>query len=313
MTPVAPLVALRATSWDAALEETLSSSDHARRLGDLAVHSVHCRVVNIRCGDELIALADDRLDDAPWTVRVPIADLPLSHMRVGDHVEFQGDGLTVRTADAAIRVELDPAVRRIRTAVGAAPSPAALRDARTALAAFAPPVATTAFGRASAPMIAAGIQRMRGEASALLHGAGSDRAVALAAQRLIGLGEGLTPSGDDILTGLAFVAAHPGFGLAPLLAPLSAAVHGGVEATTLLSTVTLRAALSGRARSRLHDLIESIIDGSPARIRADAAETASIGHTSGYDILTGIRLALDLAETSHSRARISTETPEGES
>lgn len=297
MTPVAPPVALRAITWDAALEETLSSSAHAGMLGDLVVHSVHDRVVNIRCGDELIALADDRLDDAPFTVRIPAAQLRLLQARIGDRAEITEDGLIVHTAEIAVRIVLHPADRWVPAVSRATPSAAALHDARAALAAIMPSVPATGFGLASAPALAAGVERMRIAASELLHGGPAEGAVIEAAHRLIGLGEGLTPSGDDILTGLAFVAAHPGFGLTPLIAPLSDAVRAGAEATTLLSTITVRAALAGRARRRLHDLVAAVIVGSSERVLTTAVATAAIGHTSGHDILTGIRLALDLAQT----------------
>ncbi|MFC7790109.1 oxamate carbamoyltransferase subunit AllH family protein [Microbacterium sp. MAHUQ-60] len=297
MTPVAPPVALRATTWDAALEETLSSSAHAGMLGDLSVHSVHDRVINLRCGDGLIALVDDRLDDAPFTIRIRSAQWPLLPARVGDPARITVDGLIVHAARTDVRVVLHPADRWIPAPIQGAPSVAALRDARAALAAMTPPPPMTPFGLASAPALAAGIDRMRIAASAVLQGSPAENAVTDAARRLIGLGEGLTPSGDDILTGLAFIAAHPGFGLTRLIAPLSDAVCAGFDATTLLSTVTVQAALAGRARARLHDLVAAVVDGSSERILTAAVATAAIGHTSGHDILTGIRLALDLAGT----------------
>ncbi len=111
-----------------------------------------------------------------------------------------------------------------------------------------------------------------------------------AAQRLIGLGEGLTPTGDDILTGLAFLAAQDGMRLG---AHLSAIAAVDTDATTLLAAVTLRHALQGRARQRLHDLALAIGDDEAGILRA-AARIREIGHTSGEDLLTGIRLALDL-------------------
>jgi len=313
MTPVAPLVALRATTWDAALEETLSSTAHARALGDLSVHSVHSRVVNIRCGDELIALADDRLDDAPWTVRIPTDGWSVLRPRVGDRVETGHGCLVVHAAGVAVRILLDPDDRRNAVAADGEPAITALRDARAALSGFTSPSRATAFGRASAQALDTGVERMRVAAAARVRGDGADESIIEAARRLIGLGEGLTPSGDDILTGLAFVAAHPGFGLTPLLAPLSYAARAGAQATTLLSVVTLRAALAGRARRRMHDLVESVILGSTDRTISAAVEIAAIGHTSGLDLLTGIRLGIDLAEISYACARTSIETPEGES
>jgi hypothetical protein len=315
MTPVAPIVALRAATWEDALEETLSSAAHSGFGGDLIVHSVHDHVVNIQCDGGLIALAHDQLDDAPWTIRIPALDWPALRAQVGDRVVVgsgAGDGhaLVMHSVAGSVRITLDPANRWTPIVDARIPSTAALRAARTALDAFTSPAAITPFGVASAQALDAGVERMRAAATALLHGADNAQPVTEAARRLLGLGEGLTPSGDDILTGLAFVAAHSGFGLTAILEPVTAAVRDGDDSTTLLSMVTLRAALAGRARRRLHDLVSAVIVGDGPRVVAMAIETVALGHTSGYDILTGIRLALDLAEAARIRVRLSTATPQ---
>lgn len=325
MAPAAPLVALRAASWEDALEEVLSNAAHARFGGDLTVHSVHDHVVNIQCGGGLISLAHDRLDDAPWTIRIRDSGWPTLRAQIGDRAWVEGgpaEGhvLVVHAVTGLVRILLDPVDRWTPVVDARTPSTAALRSARSALGAFTAPAAITPFGAASEEALDAGVERMRAAATALLHGAHAAEVTASitepiakpvteAARRLLGLGEGLTPSGDDILTGLAFAAAHPGFGLTAILEPVTAAVRVGDHSTTLLSIVTLRAALAGRARLRLHDLVTAVIDGDSPRIVTMATETAAIGHTSGYDILTGIRLALDLAETARTRARICTATP----
>jgi hypothetical protein len=333
MAPIAHLVALRAVAWEDALEQVLSSATHPSSAGDLTVLSVHRHVVNIRCGDGLIALAHDRLDDAPWTIRIPALGWPDLHAQVGDRVEIEGsaaDGyaLVLHSAVGPLRIVLDPAGRWTPVVDASTPSTPALRAARTALEAFDAPAATTPFGAASAQALDAGVARMRSAATALLLGAAPAEVarpadepitspVTAAARRLLGLGEGLTPSGDDILTGLVFVAAHPGFGLTAILEPVAAVVRDAEDSTTLLSSVTLRAALAGRARRRLHDLVHAVIVGDSPGIVTMVAETAAIGHTSGRDILTGVRLALDLAETAAALAHVSTATrpiatPQGE-
>ena len=333
MAPVAPFVALRAVAWDDALEEVLSSASHVRIGGDLTVYSVHDHVVNVECDGGLIALARDDLDDAPWTVRLPASSWPTLRAQVGDRVGVVGAAADrhargVHSRGGSVRIVLDTANRWAPVVDTRTPSTAALRAAHTALDACPAPVAITSFGIASAPALDAGVERMRAAATALLLDADAAEVAASiaeplakpvteAARRLLGLGEGLTPSGDDILTGLAFVAAHPGFGLTAILEPVAAAVRDGDDRTTLLSIVTLRAALAGRARRRLHDLVTAVILGDSPRIATTADETAAIGHTSGYDILTGVRLAFELAETVSTLTRTSTATvptgtPQGE-
>ncbi|QMU97763.1 DUF2877 domain-containing protein [Microbacterium esteraromaticum] len=302
MTPVATPVALRAHTWDAALEETLSGGSDAPAVG-VAVHSVHRSVVNIRRGAALIALAHERLDDAPWTVRISERDWPaVASARAGDDVLLADDAVVLRPADDEVRIVLDPRDRRVLGATTGIPSTDSLRGACAVLDAVPSPAATTPFGALAADALAAGIHRLQASARELIATDAPDAAdaTAAAAERLLGLGEGLTPSGDDVLTGLAFVAAHPGFGLSTLLAPLRAAAATAHRRTTQLSEVTLRAALGGRARRRMHDLMDAVISGDAAALRTAVAGTAEIGHTSGHDILTGIRLGVVLA-ASHIR------------
>lgn len=298
MTPVATPVALRAHTWDAALEETLSGGSDAPAAGVAAVHSVHARVVNIRCGAKLIALAHGDLDDAPWTIRIIEHDWPMiTSARVGDGVAFAADAVVLRPEDDDLRITLAPADAVVLRADTGIPSHESLRLALSVLDGMPSPAPATPFGALAADALIAGIRRLETAARGLL--ASGDPAmnapVATAAERLLGLGEGLTPSGDDVLTGLAFVCAHPGFHLAALLPPLRAAAATADRRTTQLSEVTLRAALTGRARQRMHDLVDAVIARAERDLRTAVAKTAEIGHSSGHDILTGIRLGMHLS------------------
>jgi hypothetical protein len=101
---------------------------------------------------------------------------------------------------------------------------------------------------------------------------------------LIGLGPGLTPSGDDFLGG-ALVALHA-FGkadragaLGDWLLPLCA------DATHPVSVAHLAAAAHGEGGEALHACLCALADG---RDIADALDAlAAVGHTSGWDALAG--------------------------
>ena len=306
MTPVATTVAVSATSWDAALAETLSqpapcTSADGARTG--SVHSVHTRALNIQHENSLIALIDDDLDDAPSTIRVAIRDWTLRGIRTSDEVRLHRDRIEILSAPAALTILLEYARPWSPAHVSTAPLTAeALKAALAALSGFTSPTPSTPFGLASASMLATALDGLRTAATRLLHNThehGQSASVSTAATSLVGLGEGLTPSGDDILTGLALVAAHDAFALGPLVAPLRATIDAADERTTLLSAVTLRAAVSGRGRDRLHDLIAAVIRADRVGIADAAIRTTEIGHSSGHDILTGIRLGLELAASIH--------------
>ena len=116
-----------------------------------------------------------------------------------------------------------------------------------------------------------------------------------AAVSLIGLGVGLTPSGDDLLVGLMaglFATANP---LAPVVA---AAVESAAdERTTTIGAASLRRAADGEFAERLHDVVRAIGTGAGPDLDATVRRAAACGSTSGIDTLVGLFVALDGAVT----------------
>src|SRR5262245_27781690 len=103
---------------------------------------------------------------------------------------------------------------------------------------------------------------------------------------LLGLGPGLTPSGDDYLGGL-FVALGL-VGRSPLRDRLWQALRPFTLAgTTAISRAHLAAAAEGFASAALHGALTAILGGSTARIAEACAGLARVGHTSGWDGLAG--------------------------
>jgi hypothetical protein len=111
---------------------------------------------------------------------------------------------------------------------------------------------------------------------------------------LVGLGPGLTPSGDDVLVGaLALLDAlaqdHADAGaMRANLAHAVSDIPPGL--TSPLSHCFLRVAAAGHVGERLHAAVSSCVSGD-----GDAAIAAvrDIGHSSGWDMLAGIASALD--------------------
>jgi hypothetical protein len=103
---------------------------------------------------------------------------------------------------------------------------------------------------------------------------------------LAGLGEGLTPSGDDFMLGciLAVWAADlkQSQGLLVSRIPSEAA-----ERTSSLSASWLRAAARGECSAAWHRLFASLLGSDSYEIRAAVKRLISEGHTSGADALAG--------------------------
>lgn len=303
MTPVAALTALNAVSWDAALEETLSRAAirHSATAVTGSVHSVHRRAANVLLGGLLVAVISAEFDDAPWTVRLSPADWARLTLHGGARATAGADGIRIRTADGEVLIRWAGGTPWMPASADlSALDSAELLLAREALgAAAAAPAPQTPFGRASAALLDAGVDGLRAAAGAALRGALDEDAIEAAVGRLMGLGEGLTPSGDDILTGFGFLAAQPGMRLNRMLPALTAGVAAHESRTTLLSATTIRAALSARGRHSMHDLVAALQARDPHALEDAAARILAIGHSSGADLLTGIRLALEIEAGAH--------------
>lgn len=106
-----------------------------------------------------------------------------------------------------------------------------------------------------------------------------------AVSALAGLGDGLTPAGDDLLGGLALMlraqsSAH--------LAPLRGAVMPCLQRTHPISAAHLREALDGRASAPALVALRGLLDSNDEAVETACAQ---LGHTSGWDMLAGMLLA----------------------
>lgn len=115
-------------------------------------------------------------------------------------------------------------------------------------------------------------------------GGGEDRPLAQACT-LIGAGPGLTPSGDDFLGG-AMIALHR-LGDLDTLESLGAAILENLDRTTPIAASHLRAAMSGTGTGIVHDMLDSLMAGNVDALSEKLAAVDRIGHTSGWDMLTG--------------------------
>jgi len=107
------------------------------------------------------------------------------------------------------------------------------------------------------------------------------------ATQLIGLGPGLTPSGDDYLGGVLVALRWLGRGahadslwrwLEPRLQTRTGAV----------SAAHLAAAASGQVHEALHDVLENLSAWHAPDLHPSLARLDAVGHTSGWDALAGI-------------------------
>jgi hypothetical protein len=120
---------------------------------------------------------------------------------------------------------------------------------------------------------------------------------ALEIQGLIGLGPGLTPSGDDLLGG-CMIALHA-FGQARIAQALGQVVLALASTrTNAISMAHLDCAAEGQGAKALHDAIVALCSGSDSGFMHCLDEIGSIGASSGWDAVAGVFLAMQaLLET----------------
>jgi len=114
------------------------------------------------------------------------------------------------------------------------------------------------------------------------------------ASQLAGLGNGLTPAGDDFLLGAIYAAwiLHPAETASILTREIS---NTAAPLTTSLSAAWLRAGGRGEAGAVWQEFFKALLMTDSATIQLQMAKLISIGHTSGADALTGFMITLAAA------------------
>jgi hypothetical protein len=155
--------------------------------------------------------------------------------------------------------------------------------------------ASQAFQTESNSALAASAdQRLASAGRKLISGLddGDENALRESATALAGLGNGLTPAGDDFLMGAIYAlwalrSPEEAHQLANLI------VETAVPLTTSLSGAWLRAAARGEAAQPWHDLVSGLIDGNKATVAGAVDQILAIGHSSGADALAGFTAVID--------------------
>jgi hypothetical protein len=108
---------------------------------------------------------------------------------------------------------------------------------------------------------------------------------------LLGLGPGLTPSGDDFLAGC--LVALRAAGRAGQAAALWRAIAGcGPVATNVISLAHLRSAANGQVCERLHHVLNAILSCDWTLPGAGLDSFLGVGHSSPWDTIAGFAVVL---------------------
>jgi len=290
---------------------------HLERGRSCIVHSVFRAVLNLEIREGLITIGGPSIEPLPpgLIVRGSI-DFQTMGLRTGQGVIL--DRQRVRIPAADIDVDLSRAARWSPRLPAVDPDLARTRwgvrapQARSLVAAAvrARPGSRDGLGdlidrdghaslRPVARLAAPRLKRL----TAALRDA-DPSAAGMAAESLVGLGPGLTPSGDDVLIGVAAVITATATPCTLDATFLRRAVHTSSTRTTTVSATFLRHAAAGEFSGALHGLMAALIGPDPSDMAATIERSVAYGATSGADTLVGVLMALDaLAGTVPERAR----------
>ena len=308
------------TSFGANLREGWPSSG---RLGEVIATFDHTCYVTGPNGS-LICIAGDQADDGPAMLRVDFGntfDMGGIGVRVGMPASVHRSDLLL---GPHIRLRMAGAVAWIPPEASQSAPPATILRCLRALTEDLTPSAPDA-GLAPLVRYAEDLAHgrefpMRGQmvglalpgVSAIVNGLclGSEPEIERGVRTLIGLGPGLTPSGDDFLGGLIVAlkserraarghdsssGADSDLGIMTSVLADSV-VRSAAAGTTRISASLLTYAAKGTGSAGVHRLLELIMGaGARSRCSRAALKVAGAGHTSGWDCLAGLFLGVHIS------------------
>ena len=270
---------------------------------DAVIHSVFDSAVNLRLEDEdrLLTLLVSDGYELPQGIRIWKKDISLQTLTPGLHaaakrgiLRFDSSPLSVDMRSAPVwkcripELSLDltsPVIQQAWSATWDMLNKEQ-RLKNTNL------VADDLFQAGTGPSLS---QRIRNPVTSLLASAeGFDLQGALrAAEKMIGLGPGVTPSGDDILIGFLaglWSVAGQNRGLFAFIRSLGDELVHLAKGTSEISRTYIYHATRRQFSSALSHLAEAIATGNG--VAASARSAMRIGHSSGMDSVTGLLMGL---------------------
>lgn len=113
--------------------------------------------------------------------------------------------------------------------------------------------------------------------------------------KLVGLGHGLTPSGDDLLTGVSLVLNSSNYPNQEMTQLFNQQLTSRLSKTNLISQNQLRLSMNGKALAPTITFINALFEGKEIEeLMVSMKEILTIGSSSGSDILSGVFLGMEL-------------------
>lgn len=262
------------------------------------LHSIFDRTVNIKCDftRDLYTLAIRKTDNAPHTIVADIDSCAGRGLAIGDPVAWT-EGQLLIGSKLAVSLEQTAVWRCALPAYPTADEPL-----KSNLAEAEKEIGIRGRGGGTVRSVDAGsleieTARLLNERTESLLRELSEVRMEKAfsyAIRLIGLGPGLTPSGDDFLTGLFAAMNLPKSPLYSRRYWCRDVEAAAASMTNEISCMAMKKAAIGQVRESIVALADSLIHGSRDRMFSSLSTVLDIGSSSGSDIALGLVKGLEL-------------------
>lgn len=282
---------LRALSLAPSINDWLANSRHPRILH---VFDRACNLINEHSG--ILSIVTSEIGNGPFNLVIETDLLFVEHLSLETPVSTSANqlslgNLTIHITDAIpwnprpdwelLHSKKDEIVKRLTQLPIIAEHPFGtnyfMQGGLDTPSASASGYSTTSILKFSNPLISS--------LSSALAAANISTAKILASQ-LAGLGQGLTPSGDDFIMGALHAAwiLHPPEVAKQLTEEIA---NTATPLTTSLSAAWIRSAGRGEAGELWHQLFDTLVAGDEVEIQKRVKKILAVGETSGADALAG--------------------------
>jgi len=275
---------------------------------DAVVHSVFHSAVNLKTGRSyrLLSLLASGQPDLPQGIRLNSSEaLPFEGLRTGEVIHGRAGLLQFENFPLAIQLRGAQRWKCDLRALDIDPDKPAVSVAwehvwdelnRQQKLSGAEIVADELFHSSETPRPVVTLKAGQAVGELVTATRKFDLADSTALRALIGLGSGLTPSGDDLLTGFLaglWCTVRGKSERARFIASLGKRILRLSARTNDISRTYLYHAVHGQVSSLLADLAGAISRGEDPRCLSDSAKAAmQTGHSSGMDAVTGLMVGL---------------------
>ena len=253
------------------------------------VHSVFQKAINIMDEQEILyTMLSSEMDEGPMAVHVN--EKNLSSLGIGVHDFVQGDEKRLTLGEISFSIKDTPVyhlqLREYRPSPYLRNNMEKVRDHLEKMK----EIEESPYDKEMSKILHERIASLK-----LAFLKEEEKGILESSMSLIGLGPGLTPSGDDVLLGILSVLNLRNHRYEKFRPLFEKVIQSAYEETNILSYFGLRRAYDGYIRQDITDFTVAMIE--KENIEHELEKILQIGHSSGQDITYGIVTLLEIIWT----------------